>query len=98
LINNLEESNLIKSESVANAMKAVDRANFIKTTPYMDQPQYIGHGATISAPHMHAMALQELEGVICARKEDIKILDVGCGSGRIFFPISIYSIYIYIYI
>lgn len=81
LINNLKECNIIKSERVANAMKAVDRANFIKIEPYFDQPQYIGHGATISAPHMHALALQQLEDVICTKKEDIKILDVGCGSG-----------------
>lgn len=39
----------------------VDRAKFISTFPYQDSPQSIGYGATISAPHVHAKALEELE-------------------------------------
>jgi len=33
-------------------MKAVDRGNYVSTAPYLDQPQGIGYGVTISAPHM----------------------------------------------
>lgn len=33
-------------------MKQVDRANFVDDNPYMDTPQSIGYGVTISAPHM----------------------------------------------
>ena len=38
----------------------------------------IGHGATISAPHMHAHSL-----VLLAPKLQLgsSVLDVGCGSG-----------------
>lgn len=30
----------------------MDRNDFINVTPYLDIPQGIGYGATISAPHM----------------------------------------------
>lgn len=33
-------------------MKSVDRGNYVSTSPYLDQPQSIGYGVTISAPHM----------------------------------------------
>jgi len=48
----LSANGIIKNERVANAMKAVDRANFIKNNPYIDSPQGIGYAVTISAPHM----------------------------------------------
>ena len=38
-------------------MEAADRYKYSKKDPYYDSPQYIGFGATISAPHMHAYAL-----------------------------------------
>ena len=44
----------------------------------MDSPQSIGFGVTISAPHMHAHALQILAGHL---REGSTALDVGCGSG-----------------
>jgi len=44
----------------------------------MDSPQGIGFGVTISAPHMHAHALQQLAGPL---REGSSVLDVGCGSG-----------------
>jgi protein-L-isoaspartate(D-aspartate) O-methyltransferase len=47
-------------------------------SPYLDAPQRIGFGATISAPHMHAYALELLKDHL---KEDSRILDVGSGSG-----------------
>jgi len=33
-------------------MLQVDRGNYAKRNPYIDSPQEIGHGVTISAPHM----------------------------------------------
>ncbi|CAG8762680.1 8833_t:CDS:2, partial [Racocetra fulgida] len=42
------------------AMKSVDRGKYVKYDPYRDSPQQIGYGATISAPHMHAHALENL--------------------------------------
>jgi protein-L-isoaspartate(D-aspartate) O-methyltransferase len=46
----------------------------------MDAPQGIGLGQTISAPHMHAHVLEEIYPYV-VHKPDVKILDVGCGSG-----------------
>lgn len=43
---------IIKSDSVANAMNAVDRKSYCPYAPYHDSPQSIGYSATISAPHM----------------------------------------------
>lgn len=37
---------------VRDAMLKVDRGDFAPRDPYMDCPQSIGLGATISAPHM----------------------------------------------
>ena len=45
---------------------------------YEDAPQTIGFAATISAPHMHAHALEYLVDHL---KPGARVLDVGCGSG-----------------
>lgn len=69
-------------------MVTVDRANYAvsRSGAYNDNPQPIGYGQTISAPHMHAHALEVLLPALIKRsqdhpEEDLKILDVGCGSG-----------------
>jgi protein-L-isoaspartate(D-aspartate) O-methyltransferase len=59
-------------------MLAVDRANYVTRDPYADRPQSIGFGVTISAPHMHALAVEALAPMCQA---GAKVLDVGCGSG-----------------
>ena len=61
-------------------MREVDRAEFVGEgwTPYEDRPQPLEFAATISAPHMHAHALEWLKDHL---KEGAKVLDVGCGSG-----------------
>jgi len=41
----------------------------------------IGHGATISAPHMHAHACENLLDMIELANDGGAILDVGSGSG-----------------
>ncbi|XP_075723645.1 protein-L-isoaspartate (D-aspartate) O-methyltransferase isoform X6 [Rhipicephalus microplus] len=59
-------------------MSSVDRGNYCPHNPYMDSPQGIGYAVTISAPHMHAQALESLKDHL---KEGARALDVGSGSG-----------------
>ncbi|XP_003224825.2 protein-L-isoaspartate(D-aspartate) O-methyltransferase isoform X1 [Anolis carolinensis] len=78
LLNNLYKNGVIKSQRVFDVLVATDRAHYIKYFPYMDSPQSIGYKATISAPHMHAHALELLKEQLV---EGAKALDVGSGSG-----------------
>ncbi len=61
-------------------MLAVDRGDFCDNchSPYADRPEGIGYAATISAPHMHAAALQHLVEHL---QPGARALDVGSGSG-----------------
>lgn len=78
LVSNLRKNGIIKSEKVFDVMMKTDRAAYAKCNPYMDSPQSIGFQATISAPHMHAYALELLNDQLY---EGAKALDVGSGSG-----------------
>jgi len=79
LVDNLVKNEIVKSSKIANVMKEVDRGLYTKSgSSYMDAPQSIGYGVTISAPHMHAYALELLEDQL---KDGMKALDVGSGSG-----------------
>ncbi|KAH8399411.1 hypothetical protein KR215_009812 [Drosophila sulfurigaster] len=78
LIRQLRDYGVIASEAVANAMIATDRKHYCPRNPYMDAPQPIGGGVTISAPHMHAFALEYLRDHL---KPGSHVLDVGSGSG-----------------
>ena len=81
LVNNLRNNGVIEHADVAAAMKAVDRGFYVvKGTgnPYVDSPQGIGFGATISAPHMHAHCLEVLRPWL---KPGARVLDVGSGTG-----------------
>lgn len=78
LVNNLRANDIVKSDKVERVMKSVDRGDFAKGHAYEDSPQLIGYGVTISAPHMHAYALELLEDKL---KEGNNALDVGSGSG-----------------
>ncbi|RIB04705.1 L-isoaspartyl protein carboxyl methyltransferase [Gigaspora rosea] len=78
LVNNLKKAGIFQSERVEKAMEAIDRGKYVKYDPYRDSPQQIGYGATISAPHMHAHALENLAPFLLP---GMKVLDVGCGSG-----------------
>ncbi|KAF9572544.1 hypothetical protein EC968_009687 [Mortierella alpina] len=78
LVNRLSQADLISTAAVKRAMLAVDRGNFSKYKPYEDAPQTLGYNATISAPHMHAAALESLEPFLYP---GARALDVGSGSG-----------------
>ncbi|XP_037099979.1 protein-L-isoaspartate(D-aspartate) O-methyltransferase isoform X1 [Syngnathus acus] len=78
LVNNLRKNGIIKSDKVYEVMLGTDRAHYSRCNPYMDSPQSIGFQATISAPHMHAYALELLQEQL---HEGAKALDVGSGSG-----------------
>lgn len=59
-------------------MTATDRKHYCPHNSYQDAPQSIGFEVTISAPHMHAFALELLEGHL---KPGARVLDVGSVSG-----------------
>lgn len=78
MVEQLQRYGIIRSNRVAETMEKIDRALFVpKGSPaYMDNPLPIGYNATISAPHMHAMCLQLLEGNL---QPGMRALDVGSG-------------------
>ncbi|RDB27964.1 Protein-L-isoaspartate(D-aspartate) O-methyltransferase [Hypsizygus marmoreus] len=80
LITNMANSGILRSEEAIKAMSHVDRVRYVKhpSTAYEDCPQTIGYGATISAPHMHAYAIEHLLPYL---RPGAKVLDVGSGSG-----------------
>ncbi|KAL5009156.1 hypothetical protein ScPMuIL_014737 [Solemya velum] len=78
LVENLTKNGILKSPRVIEVMKKVDRGHFSKFNPYADSPQSIGFAVTISAPHMHAHALELLSQNLY---EGARALDVGSGSG-----------------
>ena len=75
----------IDSERVANTMLDVDREDFAPQNHYLNRPIYIGYNVTISAPHMHAFALEHL-APYCTK--GAKILDIGSGSGYLTVALS----------
>jgi len=81
LIAELNDYGIIHSIPVYEAMKKTDRGFYVKDLEeaYKDKPQPIGHDVTISAPHIHAYALELLQCQI--KKPGAKILDIGSGSG-----------------
>ncbi|KAI4717867.1 protein-L-isoaspartate O-methyltransferase-like protein [Aureobasidium sp. EXF-10727] len=78
MVDALHRNGILKSDRVKQAMKSVDRGHYAPAEPYQDRPQSIGHGVTISAPHMHANAC---EAVVDLLRPGAKVLDVGSGSG-----------------
>lgn len=78
LIFALMSEGIIKNKEVGRVMELVDRRFYAPKNPYEDSPQGIGFGATISAPHMHAYALEYLYNNLKAAKN---ALDVGSGTG-----------------
>ncbi|KAI0150799.1 protein-L-isoaspartate O-methyltransferase [Xylariaceae sp. FL1272] len=88
LITNLYTNGLITSSPVKAAFLAVDRGHYAPGNPYEDSPQPIGHAATISAPHMHASAVESLLPFLLPPASEKygtgrprRVLDIGSGSG-----------------
>ena len=82
LVEHLIRDGMIKSERVAAVMSIVDRSQFVpienKALAYEDMPLPINYNVTISAPHMHAYCMSEMESKLVP---GARVLDVGSGSG-----------------
>ncbi len=80
LVDSLIRKGYVESDTVEKAMRKVPRHEFVpkkvKGNAYRDAPQPIGEGQTISAPHMVAMMIENLD-----LKEGQKVLEVGGGMG-----------------
>ncbi|MGC9046798.1 MAG: protein-L-isoaspartate O-methyltransferase [Minisyncoccia bacterium] len=80
LINSLINDGYLKTESIIDAFKNVDRLDFVsedyKKEAYGNYPLPIGYGQTISQPLTVAFMLELLNP-----KVNQKILDIGTGSG-----------------
>ena len=78
MINLLNKLNV--SQFTKFIMSLVDRHDFIlnKSIAYVDKPSHLMHNQTISAPHMHAKAIEYMRPVL---KPGKSILDIGSGSG-----------------
>lgn len=80
LISKLQGEGYLKSDKVILAFREVPREEFILDTDreysYSDYPLQIGHGQTISAPHMVAMMTELLK----PGQSDV-VLEIGAGSG-----------------
>ena len=66
------------NEKRVTEMKTEEGKQAAKTSTYWDRPLSIGFGATISAPHMHATALEHLKDQLMP---GARALDVGSGTG-----------------
>lgn len=80
LVNYLVKTGRIESSRVERAFRSVDRKDFVpsgeKRAAYIDRPLELAEGATVSAPHMVALASELLEV-----GEDSRVLEMGSGSG-----------------
>lgn len=80
LIRKLIHQGYLRSERVIEAMRKIPRHLFVPEDlileAYDDRPLPIGHGQTISAPHMVAMMTELLEV-----EEGMRVLEIGAGSG-----------------
>lgn len=82
LINSLKRQGILKSKIVEDAIRAVQREQFLwpgtaRFLAYVDEPQGLGDTQqTISAPHMVVIMLEELN-----LKPGLRILEIGTGSG-----------------
>jgi protein-L-isoaspartate(D-aspartate) O-methyltransferase len=78
LVNSLSRTGA--TEKILTAIQKVPRHLFVPevqvNSAYVDTPLPIGHGQTISAPHMVALMCSLLE-----LKEGHKVLEIGTGSG-----------------
>jgi protein-L-isoaspartate(D-aspartate) O-methyltransferase len=92
LVWKLTKSKWVSTAEVQRAMQSLKREHFVSKEnallAYDDRPLPIGHGQTISAPHVHALALEVARETLARETTsplrptvDAWILDVGSGSG-----------------
>lgn len=80
LVSDLVLKGVLKSKSIEQALRAVDRIDFVpkklSALAYEDESLSIGYGQTISQPYTVVFMLELLEV-----KEGQRVMDVGYGSG-----------------
>ena len=80
LVESLVREGILKTPRIVEAFKKVPREFFVprryRDSAYADHPLSIGHGQTISAPHMVAIMTEALQP-----SPGNKVLEVGTGSG-----------------
>lgn len=80
LIDGLIRGGYLSTPSVIKAMESIPRELFVppdkRGFAYVDKPLEIGHGQTISAPHMVALMAEALDLDL-----GHKVLEIGTGSG-----------------
>jgi protein-L-isoaspartate(D-aspartate) O-methyltransferase len=80
LVDSLISRGYVTSKAVERAMRRVPREEFLprdmKDEAYVDSPLPIGEGQTISAPHMVAIMVEQLD-----LSPGLKVLEIGAGSG-----------------
>lgn len=80
LVDSLKERGYIIKPEVVDALMTVPRHDFMpdfnRNMAYIDSPQQIGRGQTISAPHMVGIMLEALDLLPGQR-----VLEIGGGSG-----------------
>ena len=80
LVASLLRRGYITNQRVEEAMRRVPREEFLpeslRDEAYVDTPLPIGEGQTISAPHMVAIMVEQLD-----LKRGHKVLEIGAGSG-----------------
>ncbi|MDK2383702.1 MAG: protein-L-isoaspartate O-methyltransferase [Candidatus Korarchaeota archaeon] len=80
MVERLVREGVVKTRRVEEALLRVPREAFVpprlRSSAYLDSPLPIGHGQTISAPHMVAIMVEEL-----GLEPGMRVLEVGTGSG-----------------
>ncbi|CAE8597431.1 unnamed protein product [Polarella glacialis] len=87
---NLRRHGVLSSDAAAAAYGAVDRGDFIpEGEPYLDAAAVLGTtGAQVSAPHVHAAALELIQERAAALEVELsdsrqlRVLDLGSGCCR----------------
>ena len=80
LVENLRNRGILKSLEIISVLKNIDRNDFLRYPNNMliDRPNKLILNQTISAPHIHAKALEILKEKCIPGN---RVLDIGCGSG-----------------